>query len=165
MGEAVISVENTIVGVDRPYFPPYPGYLGRPIHPRMWCMGPTEYDLAKIVRWRHPVQERGGQISVEDIYLTHLHADVQKKILLENCFNLQDDKAVRGKGIETFRGVFKEGESLLLLKSAIKSPGASIFHVPCLSEYGGELRTDWLMSIFQVGPSVITPHYPVRQKR
>lgn len=77
-----------IITVDRSVQPRYPEWAV-PVHPELESVGPSRYDLTKVIRWLHEDQKNGSLTHAQTIY-DYLKVNG----LFGSCLGLSDANAI-----------------------------------------------------------------------
>lgn len=135
----VATTNSDLVCVDRSIRPTYPDGMTGLLHPELECVGPAEFDLAKIELWLHDGQKNGGMVNGREIY-DHL----KETDGLKSCLNLQTALAIQAKEIECFRKFF--GNKVVYFWQSVVRDSDGDLSVPYLYDRGDEvvLNWDWL---------------------
>ncbi|MEO5635120.1 MAG: hypothetical protein ABIS26_00100 [Candidatus Paceibacterota bacterium] len=133
-------MEGLIIQVPRSMKPHYPTYA-RVLHPELEQVGRETYDVRKHVRqWLHPCLQTDLSVTGHEI-----HLELKEKQLLSRCLNLQDAKAIKELGLDTFRQLFG-GKAVFFWGSIIIGHNNHL-QVPFLFDKRGEFVFEW----FRVG--------------
>ena len=97
------------------------------LHPELEGMGPSEYDLAKIRCYTHPVQKHKSGISGEGLYW-HLR-DTDS---LKHCLGIQDAIEIKRKGLRVFRKLF--GKKIMICWKSIGRDSEGTLRAPYICE-------------------------------
>ncbi len=124
-------VPSSIIHVDRMSASVYPDSRMRAIIPSMQSLGPSEFNLDKLRKWRHSRQLRHESVRGYIISMC-----LRKKSLLSQCFNFQDLQEIQRKGLLYFLRYF--GKSIPCAWRSSSRLGERKL-VPCLTK--GDSRT------------------------
>lgn len=128
---------DTIIRIDRSVRPAYvvDGADIETLHPELESTGPSEYDLAKILRHVDPRQKSENGLRGYDLY-----ESLKAQQCLQFCLGLQDALEIRKKGLRIFRKLF--GRSMVhCWKSICKSRNGYLV-APCVHEIDGGRNGD-----------------------
>lgn len=100
--------------------------------------GPSKYDLADVILWRHDFQVDGHEIPGEDLYQY-----LRENQILESCLSLHDGEEIQKKGIALFRQCFGK-KTVLLAKSTVMHRVNFGLDMPYLFEKDNEVAMGWI---------------------
>lgn len=131
------------IRVNRSVRPVYPdwaatAWTGNDGFMKLEAAGPSKYDLAKVILWRHDLQTDGHEILGEELYQY-----LRENQILESCLSLHDGEAIQKKGVDLFRQCFGN-KTVLLAKSTLMHRVNCGLDMPCLFEKNDEVVIGWV---------------------